>query len=221
MEIAMLFLLSHSKIPNGIHMNWSNRLTLSRVVLAFVMTVFLSFPCIPFGNTLALITFIVAAITDYWDGVLARRHGITAFGQLMDPLADKVLICSAFISFVSMEQIVPAWIVVAIITREFLVTGLRLLAINRGVVMPADTLGKHKTAWQMIVIVTIIFGTAMRDDILPLVLAPTTHQYVITNYFKMYFTYVTYTLSGLVATLTVVSGIMYFWKSRDWVMNDA
>lgn len=201
-------------------MNWSNRLTLSRVFLAFVMTVFLSFPCIPFGYTLGLLTFLAAAITDYWDGVLARRNGITVFGQLMDPLADKVLICSAFISFVAMGQIVPAWIVVAIIAREFLVTGLRLLAISRGVVMPADALGKHKTAWQMIVIATIIFGAAVRDDILPIVLEPSTHQYVITNYFKVYFKFVTHTLSGLVAILTIVSGVSYFWKSREWVMND-
>ena len=201
-------------------MNWSNRLTLSRVFLAFIMTVFLSFPSIPFGNTLGLLAFILAAITDYWDGVLARRHGITVFGQLMDPLADKVLVCSAFISFVAMDQIVPAWIVAAIIAREFLVTGLRLLAISRGVVMPAAALGKHKTAWQMIVIATIIFGAAVRDDILPIVLEPSTHQYVITNYFKVYFKFVTHTLSGLVAILTIVSGVSYFWKSREWVMND-
>ncbi len=202
-------------------MNWSNRLTLSRVFLAFVMTGFLSFPCIPFGYTLGLLTFTAAAVTDYWDGVLARRNGITVFGQLMDPLADKVLICSAFISFVAMGQIVPAWIVVAIIAREFLVTGLRLLAISRGVVMPADTLGKHKTAWQMIVISAIILGAAVRDDILPLVLDPSTHRYVIASYFKVYFAYATHTLSGLIAVLTVVSGAMYFWKSRKWVMTDA
>lgn len=203
-------------------MNISNKLTLSRLVLAFVMTFFLSFPVIPFGKTLALITFVVAAITDYWDGRLARNDcGITVFGQLMDPLADKVIVCAAFISFVSIAQIVPAWIVVIIITRELLVTGLRILAANRGQIIPAGSVGKQKTIWQIIAIITIILGMAVREDILPLLLTPQALGDFLTQYYNRYFSCVTHAISGLVAVVTVVSGWLYFRQCKDWVMNDA
>jgi len=96
-------------------MNLSNQLTVSRFGMAFVMSIFLTLP-IPFGKTIGLFVFLTAALTDYWDGRLARSMGtVTAFGQLMDPLVDKVLICAAFVSFVAINQIVPAWIVIIIL----------------------------------------------------------------------------------------------------------
>jgi len=145
--------------------NIPNILTLSRLVLAVVMMVLLSV-AFPFASTLALLVFIVAGITDYLDGYLARHvYGVTSFGSLMDPLTDKVLVCAAFVSFVEL-RVTPAWIVVIIISREFLVTGLRLLAASKGEVISAGKWGKHKTIWQIVAISTILLGMAIRNDLL-------------------------------------------------------
>ena len=189
--------------------------------MVLIMTLFLT-SSLPFGKTLALLTFLLAALTDYWDGRLARSHyGVTAFGQLMDPLADKVLICAAFISFVAMDQIVPAWIVIIIITREFMVTGIRLLAVSQGHIIPAGRWGKHKTIWQIVVIIVIISGESLREDIFPLIFNENTLQTFLTLYYNRYFSYVTFIISALVAVLTVVSGTIYFWRCRNMVMTDA
>jgi len=195
-------------------MNLSNQLTVSRFGMAFILTIFLTLP-IPFGKTIGLFVFILAALTDYWDGRLARRTGtVTAFGQLMDPLVDKVLICAAFISFVAIHQIVPAWIVIIILTREFMVTGLRLLAANQGRVIPAGRGGKHKTVWQMGVICIILIGLAMREDLLPLMMKGDELQTFLDLYYNKYFNYVTFWLSAMVAVLTVLSGSVYLWQCR-------
>lgn len=138
-------------------MNVPNKLTVSRVLLSFAFIGFL------FGHgvaykVLALATFVVASLTDMLDGYLAKRNNeMTDFGRLMDPIADKVLVLSAFVSFVEM-RIIPAWMVVIIIFREVAITGLRLLALSQKKVIPADGAGKHKTVWQMgAIIVTLIF----------------------------------------------------------------
>lgn len=201
-------------------MNLSNKLTLSRFGMAFLLVICLTAP-IPFGKTLALVVFVVAALTDYWDGRLARTNCcITAFGQFMDPLADKTLVCAAFISFVAADQIVPAWIVTVIVTREFMVTGLRLIAANQGCIIPAERWGKHKMVWQIVVIIVAIFGMAFRDDWLPLIVQPETLHNFLDLYFNKYFEYLTYVISALVAVLTVVSGTIYFWRARKLVMTD-
>ncbi|MBI2949527.1 MAG: CDP-diacylglycerol--glycerol-3-phosphate 3-phosphatidyltransferase [Verrucomicrobia bacterium] len=136
-------------------MNLPNRLTLGRLVLtvAFLGVVFWSFP---FSNTCALILFLAASVTDFLDGRIARRHRlITDFGILMDPLADKILICSAFIVFVGREQ-VASWMVVIIVARELAITGLRLLAASKQVVLAAEGYGKHKTLSQIIAIIAVL-----------------------------------------------------------------
>ena len=195
-------------------MNLSNQLTISRFGMAFVLSIFLTLP-IPFGKTIGLFVFLMAVLTDYWDGRLARRTGtVTAFGQLMDPLVDKVLICAAFVSFVAIHQIVPAWIVIIILTREFMVTGLRLLAANQGQVIPASRWGKHKTVWQMVVIGIILIGLAGREDLLPLLLKGESLQTFLNLYYNHYFRYVTFWLSAMVAVLTVLSGSVYLWQCR-------
>jgi len=195
-------------------MNLSNQLTVSRFGMAFVLTIFLTLP-IPFGKTIGFFVFLLAALTDFWDGRLARRTGtVTAFGQLMDPLVDKVLICAAFISFVAINQIVPAWIVIIILTREFMVTGLRLLAANQGQVIPASNWGKHKTLWQMGAIGIILVGLALREDLLPLLLKGGDLSTFLNLYYNRYFHYVTFWLSALVAVLTVLSGSVYLWQCR-------
>ena len=195
-------------------MNLSNQLTLSRLAMALVMSVFLTLP-IPFGKTIGLGIFLVAALTDFWDGRLARRSGtVTAFGQLMDPLVDKVLVCSAFVSFVANNQIVPAWIVIIILTREFIVTGVRLLAANQGRVVPVSRWGKHKTLWQMIVITLIIAGLAGREDLLPFFLQTGNVQEFRDVYYDRYFGYLTLWLSAMVAVFTLFSGTLYLWQFR-------
>jgi CDP-diacylglycerol---glycerol-3-phosphate 3-phosphatidyltransferase len=134
-------------------MNWANRLTLSRLALtiAFVAALNSSWP---YARTAALIMFIVAGLTDFVDGEVARRYGIiTDFGKLMDPLVDKIMIAAAFISLVPLKA-VPAWAATTVVARDFLITGLRVMAATKGRVLPAESLGKQKTSWQ---IITVIF----------------------------------------------------------------
>jgi CDP-diacylglycerol--glycerol-3-phosphate 3-phosphatidyltransferase len=134
-------------------MNWANRLTLSRLGLTILFVIALNSEW-PFGRTLALILFIIAGITDFFDGEIARRYRfVTNFGKLMDPLVDKIMIAAAFISLVPLKAI-PAWAATIVVSRDFLITGLRLLAGSKGQVLPAERLGKHKTSWQ---IVTVLF----------------------------------------------------------------
>jgi len=138
-------------------MNPPNTLTLSRFGMALLLMVCLS---VPFSGHMivALIIFILAALTDALDGHLARKiYGCTDFGKLMDPLADKVLTAAAFIGFVELG-VMPAWMVTLILAREFMVTGLRLLAADKGIVLAAGPWGKHKTIWQMIFIIVVLFA---------------------------------------------------------------
>jgi len=202
-------------------MNLSNKLTLCRLVMGLSLPFFLTFP-VPFGKSIGLLIFLLAALTDYWDGRLARStSGITVFGQLMDPLADKVLIGAAFICFVTWNQIVPAWIVVIIIAREFMVTGLRLLGASQGKIIPAGRWGKHKTIWQIVVIAVIISGEALRSEIFPLLLTENILCDFLTGYYNPLFRIMTVGIAGLVALVTVVSGTVYFWRCKEWVMKDA
>src|SRR5271156_7089246 len=136
-------------------MNVPNRLTISRLVLtlAFLAVIFAK-P--PYYETIALALFSAAGLTDYFDGKIARRDGlITHFGILMDPLADKILVCSAFIAFVGCGW-TPAWMAVVIVTRELAITGLRLLAASKNLVLAAERFGKHKTISQIVAIVSVL-----------------------------------------------------------------
>src|ERR1700751_4244957 len=140
-------------------MHLPNQLTLARLVvtLPFVAALTVDWRG---TKTFALCLFLLASLTDYADGIIARRYNlVTVFGQLMDPLVDKVMTISAFICLVALDDI-PAWVVIIIVSREFLVTGLRLIAASRGRTLPAEKLGKHKTVWQ---IATILFFLALRS----------------------------------------------------------
>lgn len=199
-------------------MNIPNKITVGRIGLTFVMVGFLT-SGIPFGKTLALVTFGLAGLSDWLDGMLARRLGrITIFGQLMDPLADKILVSAAFVSFVAIDQIVPAWIVITIISREFVVTGLRLLASQQGKVLPAGPWGKHKMIWQTITIVVIMLGLALQDELLPR-LMPVESQAELMEDFRLYFNVTVAFLSHAVAALTTVSGVVYLWDGRNLYME--
>lgn len=136
-------------------MNLPNYLTLLRLLLTALFLFLIFRPGAEF-KAAALVVFAVASFTDYLDGWLARKHNwITPFGQLMDPIADKVLVFSAFLAFVQLG-VVPAWLVIVMLAREVLITGLRLVAANRGIVLPAQPSGKHKTILQLVCILSIL-----------------------------------------------------------------
>ena len=134
-------------------MNWANRITLSRLALTVLFVVSLNSSW-QYARTTALVIFLIAGLTDFIDGEIARRYGIiTNFGQLMDPLVDKIMLAAAFISLVPLKA-VPAWAATTIVARDFLITGLRLMASAKGRILPAESLGKQKTSWQVI---TVLF----------------------------------------------------------------
>lgn len=143
-------------------MNFPNTLTLLRILLTAVFLILL-FQIGAGYKYAATLVFMCAALTDYWDGRLARRyHLITPFGQLMDPIADKILVFGAFLAFVQLG-VVPAWIVIVMLAREVLITGLRLVAANRGQVLPAQASGKHKTILQLISILAVLVLLILRE----------------------------------------------------------
>ncbi|MFC7338211.1 CDP-diacylglycerol--glycerol-3-phosphate 3-phosphatidyltransferase [Haloferula chungangensis] len=133
-------------------MNLPNAITLSRLVLAAIFVAAMEFPGLT-GYSIALGTFSVAAATDWLDGYLARKLNlVTPLGKLLDPLADKILVCAAFV-FMSVLELAPVWATALIIGREFLVTGLRQIAIEAGQVLAADRLGKWKTTFQLVFVI--------------------------------------------------------------------
>jgi len=134
-------------------MNWANRITLSRLALTVLFVVSLNSSW-QYARTTALVIFLIGGLTDFIDGEIARRYGIiTNFGKLMDPLVDKIMLAAAFISLVPLKA-VPAWAATTIVARDFLITGLRLMASAKGRILPAESLGKQKTSWQVI---TVLF----------------------------------------------------------------
>ena len=140
-------------------MNLPNRLTLFRVILIPFFVFFLLAPYFTgYGNYIAVAVFIVASITDFLDGKIARKyHLVTNFGKFMDPLADKLLVSSALICLIELS-LIPAWIVIVIIAREFIISGFRLIAADNGVVIAASYWGKFKTASQMVMVIVLILN---------------------------------------------------------------
>mgnify|MGYP001071855720 FL=1 len=184
-----------------------NHLTISRFWMTAVMMLCMSID-FPYARIAALVIFIIASITDALDGYLARNFfGVTSFGKLMDPLADKVLVCAAFIGFVELNSI-SAWMVVLIIAREFMVTGMRLLMIEKGIVMPAGPWGKIKTTVQMLAICLLFFGLIWESPYLP---SPGIEKCVVYSY--------AWWLGLGTALLTAWSGVVYFWQQRHTIWD--
>lgn len=138
-------------------MNLPNKLTILRVILIPFFVAFLLDPLdVPGAKWIALLIFIAASVTDALDGNIARKYNlVTNFGKFMDPLADKLLVCSALIAFVDMG-VMPTWIVMIIIAREFIISGFRLVASDNGIVIAAGIWGKLKTVCQMVMIIVLI-----------------------------------------------------------------
>jgi CDP-diacylglycerol--glycerol-3-phosphate 3-phosphatidyltransferase len=195
-------------------MNLPNQLTVSRFVLtgAFLAAMFISFP---YNKTVALVFFVMASITDWLDGALARKYQlITNFGILMDPLADKILTCSAFIAFVGSGYL-PAWMVVVIVARELAITGLRLLAASKNLVLAAERFGKHKTISQIVAIIAILvlvsyeqWGSVGRAVFgFPIFGTPWVAGFA---------AIAKWTAVGL----TLFSGVVYLWRNRGLYLQD-
>ena len=143
-------------------MNIANRLTILRILLTFVFMFFLFCHGL-WAKALSLAIFIFAALSDFFDGMIAhKKNMVTDFGRLMDPIADKILILAAFAAFVQM-QLIEAWMFVIIVSREILITSLRLFALNKGKVLSATRVGKHKTLSQMLVIFSILGFIVLRE----------------------------------------------------------
>ena len=195
-------------------MNVPNQLTVSRFVLTVIFLIVV-FSAIPYGETISLVLFVTASLTDYFDGKIARRDKlITNFGILMDPLADKILTCSAFIAFVGLGS-VAAWMVVIIVARELAITGLRLLAASKNVVLAAERYGKHKTVSQMTAIISILALSSypqwgvLGEWIFGWELAGRTWLYWFTELAKW-----------VAVLLTFYSGMVYLWRNRDLYLDD-
>ena len=183
-------------------MNLPNKLTIMRVILIPFFVFFLLSPYFPaYGNYIAVAIFIVASLTDMLDGKIARKYNlVTNFGKFMDPLADKLLVCSAMICLIPSgklaAEIVAAWIVIVIIAREFIISGFRLVASDNGVVIAASYWGKFKTTFQMLMVIVLILDIQM-------------------PFFQILGTVLTY----VALILTVVSLIDYIVKNKD-VLKD-
>ncbi len=192
-------------------MNLPNKLTLLRILLVPVYLVFMYVPAIPYRFTLALVVFLLASITDALDGHIARKHNlITTFGKFADPLADKVLVLAALASLADLGSGPVNGIVVTIVAaREFMVSGLRLVTAEKGIVVAAGIWGKLKTAFTMVTIIAIQLWLMLQMD------------FGLTNLsegvtFGVYI--VLWVLVWISVLLTVISGAVYlkgYWKHID------
>lgn len=191
--------------------NLPNAITFSRLLMTAAFVLAVSQRSLT-GYGLGLILFIVAAVSDWLDGYLARKMGlVTPLGKLMDPLADKILVSAAFVFFTE-QKLCPVWVTALIIGREFLVTGLRQIAIEAGEVLAADRLGKWKTTFQLAYLITgLIWLTAYhakkQNEVLEWLgnlARPAWHGGWIQPIF----------LWGAIA-LTMISGWNYLWNSRN------
>lgn len=172
-------------------MNTPNKLTIARMIMVPFLVIFLLTGWGGEANRyISLTLFVVASVTDWFDGYLARKNNlVTNFGKFMDPLADKLLVCSAMICMIDLKRL-PAWFVIIIIAREFIISGFRLIAAENGIVIAANYWGKFKTASQMIMIILLIL------------------------HFDGIFVILEQIFIWLSLALTIISLITYIWQNR-------
>ncbi len=188
-------------------MNLPNRLTILRIILTFVF-MFLLFSKGFLAKVLALVAFTIASLTDFYDGYIARKRNlISELGKLLDPLADKILVLAAFLAFVEMG-IIPAWMVVIIILRESLITGLRILAANKGRILAAAKAGKHKTVSQMVSIFIILGFIVFKE-------ASITFFSFWNNELEFWLKNSIYILMLITVAFTLISGIFYLKENKN------
>lgn len=219
-------------------MNLPNKLTGSRFFITLTFVVVMLWDALPYNTSWAALLFFIGGMTDIADGIIARRRNLrTDFGALMDPLADKVLVCAGFILLVGTKMnpetqlgsyhlpealaapgtnlLMPAWMVIIIVARELAITGLRLLAANKQVVLPAENIGKGKTVFQVTSIISMLI----------LISYPDWGESWVKFFgwqiggwpWSIWFTFLA--IWGAVS-LTAVSGTHYLWRNRDLYMKD-
>jgi CDP-diacylglycerol--glycerol-3-phosphate 3-phosphatidyltransferase len=189
----------------GAGMNLANRITVMRIFLTFVFMSFLFCHGL-LAKALAFGVFIVAALSDFLDGLIAKKKNmVTDFGRLMDPIADKILVLAAFAAFVQM-QLLDAWMFVIIVSREILITSLRLFALNKGKVLSASRAGKHKTFSQMAVIFLILGFIVLKEARLV--------YYTWDPSWEKFFRQGIYVIMFFTVGLTLYSGLSYLWINR-------
>lgn len=195
-------------------MNLANKLTVMRIILVPIFLIFIAVKQIPYGSLIATVIFIVASLTDKLDGYIARsRNQITNFGKFMDPLADKLLVTSALISLVEM-QLIPGYMTVIIIAREFAVTGLRTIAASEGKVIAASWYGKLKTVTQMVAIILLLLKVVIND------IASLSTFVKSISALDMFFKYVPEVTLILAVIATIISGIDYFVKNKEAISTN-
>ncbi|MCF7676214.1 MAG: CDP-diacylglycerol--glycerol-3-phosphate 3-phosphatidyltransferase [Akkermansiaceae bacterium] len=188
-------------------MNLPNTITLCRLGLTAIFVAGTALESVV-GHWIALVAFVIAAISDWFDGYFARKYGmVTPLGKLLDPLADKVLVCSAFV-YLSAVGFCPVWVTVLILAREFLITGLRQIAVEAGQVLAADRLGKWKTGLQLTYCITCLvwFATDALGSANPLLW--------LLRYLSNPGSWLTPVSMWLALGLTLVSGWNYMWTNR-------
>ena len=202
-------------------MNLPNKLTVSRLILTvfFLVALLWEFPehrheGTHWNFTVALLFFVAASLTDLFDGIIARRCNlITDFGKLMDPLADKVLICSAFIAFIELGWM-PAWMVILVVARELAITGLRLLAASKNLVLEAARQGKNKTISQITAIIALLVTHSYDDwrivgELFAFEIAGQAWAWWVAEASKW-----------VAVALTALSGFLYLWTTREVYLKD-
>ena len=205
-------------------MNLANKLTMGRIIAIPIFILFMFIGNI-YTRVVALLIFILAALTDVYDGIIARhREEVTNFGKFIDPLADKLIVSAALISFVQLRELsIPAWMVILVISREFIITGLRSVAASRGTIIPASLSGKFKTTSQMVVIITIliilIVNAVLKNywHITPLELQTFLGWKRVLGYIL---DRAPYWLMLVVTILTVISGFNYIFKNKHILFEE-
>ena len=184
-------------------MTLPTKLTLLRIGLTFVIMRLLFVPGLA-ASVAALLCFFLASATDWLDGYLARRwRQITPLGAFLDPIADKVLVIGMFLAFVQL-RLLPAWMVLVIALREFVITGVRAFAASRGLILSAAKEGKHKTVSQMATILVVLGILVLREIF----------RGQMPSWMSATMMVVMWTCLWITMTLTVVSGASFFWRHR-------
>ena len=193
-------------------MNVPNQITLARLGLTGCFVAVISYD-FGFQSLLALLFFSVASFTDWLDGHLARKwNQTTDFGKLLDPLVDKILITSALFFLVYVDQ-VPIWMAILMVSREFLITGLRLIATAKGVILAAEKIGKHKTISQITAILIALTYLASED------IYYTIKKMFLPELVGLAASWLIFMSFSLATLLTVISGVFYFLKNRSFLTD--
>jgi len=211
-------------------MRWTipNYLTILRFLLVPIFLVFILKDTF-FAKLISLAIFMIATLTDYLDGQIARRYNQKSeFGKFADPLADKFLVAAAFIAFIKIPQLlIPFWLVLLILSREFIITGLRIAALSQDKSINTSSLGKAKTTAQMltimVVLVMLVLNARIRLDGIALNPAEPVLFWAAwsgSTFWGKVIAYTPISLMGITALLTLVSGIRYLIKNKDVIFND-